>query len=283
MNKALTAIVLAGGLALVSAHAFADKNKKECRGLPGYDDLTKALQASVPESAGGTLPLYNAMTDPAIAGVANGGLEVPMWASLVDKFGHVCAVTYSGSDNRAQWPASRIISMQKAYTANSLTIAGAPGIWSTAQLFYPTQPGQFLWGLDQSNPVNPAVVYQGPTSRWGAHNDPAIGGIPGGNNRFGGGVAIWNKNGQVVGAIGVSGDTSCADHNIALRVRDYLVANNGLGNNPKGPYADNIIYDIVNGKSASGFGHPTCPGGKEDEVNTKITSIVHPAHDNFPN
>jgi len=282
MNKVLKTIVLAGGLALVSAHAFADKDKKGCKDLPGYEDLTKALLASVPASAGGTLPLYTA-ADPAIQGVANGGLEVPMWASLVDKFGHVCRVTYSGADNRAQWPASRIISMQKAYTANSLTISGpAANIWSTALLYYPTQPGQFLWGLDQSNPVNPAVVYQGPTARWGAANDPAIGGIPGGNNRFGGGVALW-KNDQVVGAIGVSGDTSCADHNIALRVRDYLVAHNGLSNNPKGAYADNIIYDIVGGKSASGFGHPTCPGGKEDEVNTKITNITHPAHDNFPN
>ena len=190
-----------------------------------------------------------------------------MWATLVDNFGRVCAVTFSGSNNRAQWPASRSISMQKAYTANSLTIGDVPGIWSTAKLFYPTQPGQFLWGLDQSNPVNPEVVYQGPTDKWGTPHDPAIGEIPGGNNRFGGGVAIWKGN-EVVGAIGVSGDTSCADHNIALRVRDNL----GLSHAPN-PYADNIIYDIHAGKSKSGFGHPTCPGGLEDEVNTDITGI----------
>jgi uncharacterized protein GlcG (DUF336 family) len=246
--------------------------------------LTDALKASVPVSAGGSLPLDEGASDTQKT-VANGGLEVPMWATLVDNFGHVCAVTFSGSNNRAQWPASRIISMQKAYTANSLTIGDVPGIWSTAKLFYPTQPGQFLWGLDQSNPVNPAVVYEGPTSKWGAANDPAIGSIPGGNNRFGGGVAIWNNNGEVVGAIGVSGDTSCADHNIALRVRNNLVANAGLSNNPGGQYADNIIYDIVGGKSKSGFGHPTCPGGKEDEVNTDITGVDHtvvPGHDNFP-
>lgn len=173
--------------------------------------------------------------------------------------------------------------MQKAYTANSLTIPDFPGIWSTAKLFYPTQPGQFLWGLDQSNPVNPAVVYQGPTARWGAANDPAIGGIPGGNNRFGGGLALW-KNGKIVGAIGVSGDTSCADHNIALRVRNNLIANNGLSDVPGADkYADNIIYDIVGGKSASGFGHPACPGTLEEEVNTEITGKAHPTHDDFPN
>jgi uncharacterized protein GlcG (DUF336 family) len=267
-------------LAITSGMAYADKDTSKCKNLPSYHQLTDALKASVPVSAGGTLALYPAGS-PA-AGKANGGLEVPMWATLVDNFGHVCAVTFSGSDNRAQWPASRIISMQKAYTANSLTIGDAPGIWSTAKLFYPTQPGQFLWGLEQSNPVNPAVVYQGPTKKWGASNDPALGQIPGGNNRFGGGVAIW-KNGEVVGAIGVSGDTSCADHNIALRVRDHLVAAASLSNNPGGQYADNIIYDIVAGKSSSGFGHPTCPGGLEDEVNTEITGIPHPAHDNFPN
>ena len=222
----------------------------------------------------------------ASGGPSNGGLDVHMWATLVDEFGHVCAVTFSGENNRDQWPASRPISMQKAYTANSLTISLVPGLWSTARLFYPTQPGQFLWGLDQSNPVNPAVVYGGDTGDWGAVGDPAVGLIPGGNNRFGGGLAIWKVVGvdvdgkdinKVIGAIGVSGDTSCADHNIALRVRDNL----GLAHSIT-PYVDNIIYDIKNGKSASGLGHPTCPGGQEDEINTQITGITHPLHDDFP-
>jgi len=268
MKKTITSLSLLG-LLTVANTTFAKEGETSCKGLPSHEQLTEALRASVPASAGGTLD------------GKNGGLEVPMWATLVDEFGHVCAVTYSGANNREQWPASRIISMQKAYTANSLTISAVPGIWSTARLFYPTQPGQFLWGLDQSNPVNPAVVYQGPTKKWGKPNDPAVGQIPGGNNRFGGGVAIW-RDGEVVGAIGVSGDTSCADHNIALRVRDHLVANAGLTNNPAGPYADNIIYDIVDGVSAKGLGHPTCPGGQEDEVNTAITGITHPAHDDFP-
>ena len=270
MKKTTTILILTGSVLFTTGFALADKDKTACKNLPDWRQLTDALKASVPTSAGGTL------------NDKNGGLELPMWATLVDNFGHVCAVTFSGSNNRAQWPASRIISMQKAYTANSLTVESSPGIFSTAQLFYPTQPGQFLWGLDQSNPVNPAVVYRGPTHKWGSSNDPAVGGIPGGNNRFGGGIAIW-KNGEVVGALGVSGDTSCADHNIALRVRDNLVASAGLSDNPSGHYADNIIYDIKKGKSASGFGHPTCPGGKEDEINTKITGITHPAHDDFPN
>ena len=39
---------------------------------------------------------------------------------------------------------------------------------------------------------------------------------------FGGGLALYNSNGTLVGAIGVSGDTSCADHNIAWRARHNL-------------------------------------------------------------
>jgi uncharacterized protein GlcG (DUF336 family) len=271
IEKASIALILSGSLLLTSDIALADRDRdgNGCRSLPTYRQVTAALKHSVPDTAGGDGP-------------KNGGLEVPMWATMVDNFGHICVVTYSGDTNRDQWPASRPISMQKAYTANSLTISGVPGIWSTAKLFYPTQPGQFLWGLEQSNPVNPEVVYRGPTSKWGKSNDPAVGEIPGGNNRFGGGVSIW-KNGKVVGAIGVSGDTSCADHNIALRLRDELVANASLSQNPGGQYADNIIYDIVDGKSLSGFGHPTCPGGLEDEINKEITGITHPAHDDFPN
>jgi hypothetical protein len=64
--------------------------------------------------------------------------------------------------------------------------------------------------------------------------------------------------------LGVSGDTSCADHNIAWRTRntlklDYVPAGVSPVKN------DQIIYDRTEGKSAGGFGHPTC-GGTEDQV-----------------
>ena len=76
----------------------------------------------------------------------------------------------------------------------------------------------------------------------------------------GGGVALY-KNGKVVGAVGVSGDTSCADHHIGWRVRDNLgldqmVGVGGVSGDANRP--DNIIYDISGGVSAGGFGHPTC-------------------------
>ncbi len=271
---ALTVALFAALILTTSPVLAADGKGKSCKDLPSHAELTAALKDALPVGAGGNDS----------AGIAtNGGLDLPMWAVIVDERGTVCAVTFSGSDSRAQWQASRVIAAQKAYTANSLTVNLAPGVFSTALLFTPTQPGQFLWGLHQSNPVDHKVVYKGPTKRWGTPKDPMFGKIPGGVNTFGGGVSLWDTSSNVIGGVGVSGDTSCADHNIALRVRDNLVAAGiGLANNPASQYADNIIYDILGGVSASGLGHPACPGGNEEAVNTNITGIVHPPHDAFP-
>src|SRR5438093_570871 len=81
-------------------------------------------------------------------------------------------------------------------------------------------------------------------------------------------ATVVNRDGEV-GAVGVSGDTSCADHNIAWRVRANLLldyVNNGPAKIFAGDAAhpDNIIFDITpnpnggTGNSASGFGHATC-------------------------
>jgi hypothetical protein len=88
---------------------------------------------------------------------------------------------------------------------------------------------------------------------------------PGGVNVFGGGLGLYNAAGALVGGIGVSGDSSCADHNIAWRTRnllklDYVPA--GVSGDPARP--DNIVYDITpqagqqEGVSESGWGHPAC-------------------------
>jgi heme-degrading protein len=67
---------------------------------------------------------------------------------------------------------------------------------------------------------------------------------------FGGGVPLY-KNGKIIGGLGVSGDTSCTDHEIAKRVR----AAAGL-NPPGGSLVDDISYSSVDGASA--FTHPLC-------------------------
>ena len=48
----------------------------------------------------------------------NGGFALPMWASVVDRDGTVLLVTFSGADRGEQWPGSRMISAQKAYTGS---------------------------------------------------------------------------------------------------------------------------------------------------------------------
>ncbi len=111
-----------------------------------------------------------------------------------------------------------------------------------------------------------SVAYQGPSTNYGTANDPMVGSKIGGVNVFGGGLTLYNRSHQIIGALGVSGDTSCSDHFIAWRTRhnlnlDYL---KGAIPGPASLFAgdtthpDNIIFDITGGVSASGFGHPKC-------------------------
>jgi hypothetical protein len=60
------------------------------------------------------------------------------------------------------------------------------------------------------------------------------------------------KGTTIVGGLGISGDTSCTDHEIAKRVRDLAGLDPG-GN----PLADDITYSSKDG--ASFFTHPLCP------------------------
>src|SRR5437773_2921462 len=143
-----------------------------------------------------------------------------MWATIVDRDGIVCSVAFTGSDRGDQWPGSRAISAQKANTANAFSLPKLS--LSTANLFTATQPGGSLFGLQLSNPVDTDVAYSGNPANYGQKNDPMVGDRIGGINVFGGGLALYNAAHQLVGGLGVSGDTSCADHNIAYRTRSIL-------------------------------------------------------------
>jgi sugar lactone lactonase YvrE/uncharacterized protein GlcG (DUF336 family) len=147
-----------------------------------------------------------------------------------------------------------VISAQKAYTANAFSLPGLA--LSTANLYNLVQPGNFLYGLQFSNPVDPTVAYAGPAGAWGTAQDPLVGNRAGGINVFGGGLALYDQNGQLVGGLGVSGDSACADHIIAWKLRDTL----GLdfvssGVSPTGD--DNIIFGLDNA-----YGHPECGLGE---------------------
>lgn len=215
---------------------------KNHKNLPSHAEVREALQAVVEED--------------------NAGFGLHMWATLVNRDGEVCVVAFSGDHRGDQWPGSRVISAQKANTANAFSLPGLAV--STSNLFSAVQPGGSLYGLQHSNPVDPDVAYRGPASRFGKANDPMVGRRVGGVNVFGGGVACYNSEGELVGALGVSGDTSCTDHIIAWKLRHAL----NLDNVPAGVSEtgdDNAVYDIVEDDeghpfSPSGWGHPDCGG-----------------------
>ena len=93
----------------------------------------------------------------------NGGLGNHMWATVVDQDGKVCAITFTGPTRISQWPGSRVISAQKANTAAAFNlpacVGGTVDALSSANLWTQVQPGGSLFGLQFSNPVDPAVAY----------------------------------------------------------------------------------------------------------------------------
>ena len=154
----------------------------------------------------------------------DGGYPLNFWVTAVDETGKVCAVITNGNAGatagNSEWLGSRVISAQKANTANAFSL-DAYAI-STANLYSAVQPGGSLFGLQESNPVDAEAAYEGPASNFGRGTlDPMVGKRIGGVNVFGGGLALY-KGGKKVGAVGVSGDTSCADHVFAWNVRDAL-------------------------------------------------------------
>lgn len=245
-----------------------------CANLPNYSQLKAALAAAT--------------------AAETSGLNNQMWGTIVDRDGVVCAVAFTGVNRGAQWPGSRVISAQKANTANAFSLdassssngSGQPGglSLSTANLYSAVQPGGSLYGLQASNPVDAEVAYQGPSAFYGTANDPMTGQKIGGVNVFGGGLGLYGPGHVLLGGIGVSGDTSCADHNIAWRTRnglnlDHMAATSTLpavaGVSGDAARPDNIVFDITanpnggTGISAGGFGHPTC-------INTSGSSTLPP-------
>jgi uncharacterized protein GlcG (DUF336 family) len=251
--KARIVLVTAILLMPMLAYAAGDNN---CSGLPTYSQLKEKLDTAV--AAEGS------------------GLNLHMWATVVNRDGVVCAVAFSGADRGAQWPGSRVISAQKANTANSFSLdrssfiggSGAPNglALSTANLYSAVQPGGSLFGLQESNPVATDAAYKGPSGNFGTSNDPLVGEKVGGVNVFGGGLGLYAEGKKLLGGIGLSGDTSCADHYIAWRLRNLLGLDHllGVGGVADLAHPDNIIFDIVanpaggTGNSPSGFGHPQC-------------------------
>jgi uncharacterized protein GlcG (DUF336 family) len=209
-------------LALLHAPATLAQN---CQGLPTASQLKALLQAAaaIPDAGG----LFQGER---------------MWGAVVNRAGEICAYAASQNDPTQVWPGSQAIAKAKAYTANAFSLDTLP--LSTARLYTFTQPGHSLWSLGQSNLFDPQAL--APPSGASGGN----GRIAGGLIFFGGGVPLY-RDGKIIGGLGVSGDTSCADHEIAKRVRNAA----GL-NPPDGQLADDITYSTADGPSQ--FTHPLC-------------------------
>jgi uncharacterized protein GlcG (DUF336 family) len=246
---------IASSIVLTAAHPVFSQSKANCTGLPDAAHLRQVVQAVVKQGA-----------------AKNGGIGNQEWATVVNRDGVVCAVVFSGSTRSDQWPGSRVISAEKASTANGLS--GRDYALSTANVYAAAQPGQSLYSLATSAPPNPAAVFGDPASL-GTPNDPMVGKAIGGIIVFAGGLPLYQNDGKIVGGLGLSGDTSCTDHVIAWKVRHEL----HLDAVPMGPspdHNDNMILDFYNGQSQSGFGHPSCKGG------TNSDGIIKDLSKNFP-
>jgi uncharacterized protein GlcG (DUF336 family) len=220
MKHTLIFAALTFAAAAVTAQAApADKSTaallaadQSCAGLPTHSEFKAALQAAQKEK--------------------NAAFGLNMWGAVVNRAGIVCAVAFTGDNWGDQWPGSRIIAAQKAGTSNNFSLPKLA--MATANLYSIAQPGGFAFGIQEANPIVPEHVYAGPTAYWGQANDPMVGERVGGFNVFGGGLPLYNAKGELLGALGTSGDSSCADHYISWRTRntlklDYVPA--GLGPN----------------------------------------------------
>ncbi|HVV52481.1 MAG TPA: heme-binding protein [Polyangia bacterium] len=195
-----------------------------CKGLPSAADLKRLLKEAAAAGEAG--------------GLDGGHSE---WAAVVDRAGQLCAVAVSTDDPNAAWPGSQAIAKAKAYTANAFSTDMAP--LSTARLYTMAQPGHSLYGAAGPNAFNPACL-QTPANK---DKGPKL---CGGTIVFGGGLPLY-KGKTRVGGLGASGDTACADHEIAKRMRDKA----GL-NPPGGALADDIWFTKTDGPSI--FAHPLC-------------------------
>jgi uncharacterized protein GlcG (DUF336 family) len=225
-QTATTGTTQPGSAAEQSGGARAGAAPAACGDLPGASDLKKWLREA-PTNGGEAGGLFSGQRE---------------WAAIVNRQGVICATAVAMDDPSAAWPGSQAIAKAKAYTANSYSTDDMP--LSTARLYTLTQPGHSLWGVAQANPFSPdCLVAPGDAGK-------TDGKICGGAIPFGGGVPLY-KGKTRVGGLGVSGDTACADHEIAKRIRHMAQLDP-----EKGLAADDITYATADGPSA--FTHPLC-------------------------
>ncbi|HVW08485.1 MAG TPA: heme-binding protein [Bryobacteraceae bacterium] len=227
MKKAL--VMAAAAMAVFSLEARG----ADCSSLLTVDQM-KSLLSKAPNDGGDEGGLFHGKRE---------------WAVVVNRQGQVCGVAASTGDPTQVWPGSLAIAKAKAYTANAFSLDSMP--LSTARLYTLTQPGHSLWGIASSNPFVAGDLV--PPSEGPGSSTPRV---EGGLIAFGGGLPLY-RNGKIIGALGVSGDTACTDHETAKRMRNEA----GL-NPPGGMHVDDITFPSVDGPSV--FSHPLCQNTYRD-------------------
>ena len=139
-SAALVGILMLG---TGTARAADDDRAARCRNLPAHTALRSALAA--------------AQAQP------NGGFGLEMWAVVVNRDGVVCAVVFTGDDRGDQWPGSRVISAQKANTANAFSVPGLA--LSTANLYTAVQLSAGGWGHPSCSAAATAIAAALPPTR----------------------------------------------------------------------------------------------------------------------
>lgn len=132
------------------------------------------------------------------------GLNNNCWGVVVNRQGEVCAVAYSGPSIGSQWLLSRQIAVAKVFTANGLSLDGAPvataALYSWVLPVVPqgnpatqTGPAQNpLFGLNGGNVLDSEAAYKGRYDRFGSPGDPMIVERVGGTITFGDGLGLYS-------------------------------------------------------------------------------------------
>lgn len=216
-----------GASADLSRGDRAGSAEADCNDLPSADDLQKLVRQA-PADGG------------PVGGLFDGKME---WVAVVNRRGELCAVAVETESPASSWPGSAGIAKAKAYTANAFSTDTMP--ISTARLYTLAQPGHSLYGAANANPFNPACL--------GTPDDAIDAGkgkICGGTIVFGGGLPLYRGKTRV-GGLGASGDTACADHEMAKRIRHLAQLDPEMGE-----FADDIVYTKPDGPSV--YAHPLC-------------------------
>ncbi len=150
LSIALTLAGNAGGV-MADSKSKDENDDQQARGAAACKQV-----AAAPDTTPGGI--HDALKTALSAAVTaeGSGLNLNMWATLVNRDGVVCAVAFSGANRNSQWTGSRAISAQKANTANAFSLNTLA--LSTANLYSAVQPGGSLFGLQESNPVAIDVV-----------------------------------------------------------------------------------------------------------------------------